>query len=204
RRYRSSMRLPLRAALAGIAVLIAVGTAHGQQPAPGSIPSFGPPPVYPLIPPPRVMQPPAVGGGLMVASAEAPATIDPKENAAANFSQRLADVEKFVKGERDKRAAEEQKKQQLEQEGYEVRSDLNFKTFWRDGLNAETANKDFRVHFGGRLHVDAAWFNPDSNLESLPGPGGWQDGADFRRLRLRGGGTMYEVFIWVLEFDLTS
>ena len=78
----------------------------------------------------------------------------------------------------------DEKKKAAEAQGYEVGSDLAFKTFWKDGFTAETAHKDFRVHLGGRVHADAGWFAPDSNLESLGGPAGWQDGAEFRRLRL--------------------
>jgi phosphate-selective porin OprO/OprP len=100
--------------------------------------------------------------------------------------------------------ADEQKKKEADAQGHEVGSDLAFKTFWKDGFNAETANKDFRVHFGGRVHVDAGWFDPDKNLESLAGPAGWLDGADFRRIRLRGDGTMYEVIDWVLEMDFQT
>src|SRR5262245_44386701 len=88
------------AALAGIIMILVGGVADGQQPAGAQNPMVGTlAPLYPLAPPPAT-PPPPVGAGLIV-SAESPAPFDPKESAAANFSQRLADVEKFVKGERD-------------------------------------------------------------------------------------------------------
>ncbi|MBI3466571.1 MAG: hypothetical protein HY000_26455 [Planctomycetes bacterium] len=103
-----------------------------------------------------------------------------------------------------KKRPDEDKEKEADAPGYEVGSDLAFKTFWKEGFSAETANKDFRVHVGGRVHADAGWFAPDDNLQSLAGPAGWLDGADFRRLRLRGDGTMYEVLDWVLEIDFQT
>jgi phosphate-selective porin OprO/OprP len=97
---------------------------------------------------------------------------------------------------------------------YEVGSDLGFKTFWRDGFMAETANKDFRVHIGGKLQNDYGWFAPDANLRAAfptgtpaapgPGPNAWNDGADLRRARLRVDGTLWEIIDFVFEYEFAQ
>ncbi len=204
-RVRACSLAFVRSASVWIGVIFSAGgLAMGQTPVGGPGVLVGPrPAAIPFAPPPLPPQAANEGTADPVATAVAYAP-DASDSSAAGLSKRLVEVEKFVKREEDKRKAEEQKKKELETEGYEVGTDLNFKTFWKDGFVAETANKDFRVHFGGRLHTDAAWFAPGANLEPLTGPAGWQDGADFRRLRLRGDGTMYEVFEWVVEIDFQT
>ncbi len=43
-------------------------------------------------------------------------------------------------------------------EPYQVGSDLKMSANWKDGLNIESANKDFRVHVGGRTQLDWSGF----------------------------------------------
>ena len=82
-------------------------------------------------------------------------------------------------------------------------SDTAFKTTWKDGFVAETANKDFRIHIGGRFQEDFGWFAPNNAVNQAL-PGGFQDGADIRRARLRMDGTLYEVIDFVLEYEFAS
>jgi phosphate-selective porin OprO/OprP len=132
-------------------------------------------------------------------------TDTPQLNGIIELNQLEKAVDDYLNArDSQKKKEDEQKKKDADARGYEVGSDLAFKTFWKDGFVAETANKDFRVHIGGRVHVDAGWFDPDENLESLAGPAGWLDGADFRRIRFRADGTMYEVLDWVVEMDFQS
>jgi phosphate-selective porin OprO and OprP len=138
----------------------------------------------------------------------APAAVDAAPTDAAPPAVPPDDVKKLVDGylkEKDdkKKADDAAKKAQEEAEGYEVGSDLNMKAFWRDGFTAETANKDFRVHVGGRLQADFGWFDPDNGLRNAF-PGGWNDGADIRRARLRVDGTAWEVIDWVLEYEFAA
>jgi phosphate-selective porin OprO/OprP len=112
-------------------------------------------------------------------------------------------VETLEAREAQRKRDEEARKRAADAAGYEVGGDLNFRTFWKDGFTAETAHKDFRVHFGGRVHGDVAWFAPDAHLNQAF-PNQWNDGAEFRRLRLRADGTMYEVLEWVLEIDFQT
>jgi phosphate-selective porin OprO and OprP len=76
---------------------------------------------------------------------------------------------------------------------------------WKDGLWIATANDAFRIHPGGMLQFDAGW-NAASRAVQF-GPGGigeLQDGALFRRARIRIDGTMYEHIDWAVEFDFAN
>ena len=88
-------------------------------------------------------------------------------------------------------------------QGYEVGSDLKMSATWKDGLELSTANKDFRVHIGGRTQIDMGFFSVDKNVNNnINVPYG--DGVDFRRARLRIDGTMYETIDWAAEYDFVN
>jgi len=93
------------------------------------------------------------------------------------------------------------------EEPHAVGSDLNLKASWEEGegLVFTSAEKDFYIHLGGRLSVDFAWFQAGERLQTGPGGvGPLEDGADFRRGRLRAEGTIYEVVSWISEFAFDS
>lgn len=92
-------------------------------------------------------------------------------------------------------------------------SDLEMTAKWNHGLELSTADKAFRVHIGGRTQLDVGWFSVDPNLYTaangfeVPTPGlgnVYEDGADFRRARLRVDGTMYEQIEWAAEYDFVN
>ena len=129
------------------------------------------------------------------------------------------EVKKLVDGylkEKDakKKADEDAKKVEKEAAGYEVGSDTNLKSTWRDGFNVETENKDFRLHIGAKMQNDYGFFSPDANLRAAfppgtvaapgPGPNAWQDGADLRRTRIRFDGTAWEVVDFVFEYEFAQ
>ena len=90
-----------------------------------------------------------------------------------------------------------------EDEGYIVGSDLSMSASWRNGLEIETKNKDFRVHVGGRYQFDTSWYSADQSVQqniNIP----YSDGVDMRRARLRVDGTMYEVIDWAFEYDFVN
>jgi phosphate-selective porin OprO and OprP len=92
-------------------------------------------------------------------------------------------------------------------QGYEVGSDLALKATWRNGVQFESANKDFRFHVGGRVQYDVSAFDNDQALLVSPAVGGigpQPDSTQFRRARIRLDGTMYEVFDWVAEYDFAN
>jgi len=108
--------------------------------------------------------------------------------------------------EKAKKEADELKKLEDEARGYEVGKDLALKTVWNHGLWAESADKSFRVHVGGRAQFDTIWMDGDRSVE-FGSPGGTEqirDAAAFRRGRLAVEGTFWEVINFNTEFDFTN
>lgn len=123
------------------------------------------------------------------------------ENRIADLEKQLADLK--AAGEKDKPA--DKKKDEDADEGYVVGSDLTMKANWKDGFEVQSANKDFRIHVGGRTQFDVSAFSPDSSVEGGPGGvGALRDAANFRRARLRVDGTLYEVFEFASEYDFSN
>lgn len=111
---------------------------------------------------------------------------------------------------REEILAYEQKKAQLskppEDDGWrDVNGNLKMEASWRNGLEIETVNKDFRVHVGGRTQFSLGWFSVEQNVQNDPSlTNKFKDGADFRRARLRVDGTMYEQIEWAAEYDFMN
>jgi phosphate-selective porin OprO/OprP len=80
---------------------------------------------------------------------------------------------------------------------------LKMSVKWNNGLEVQTADKQFRVHVGGRYQLDTGWFGTPLNVnQNINVPYG--DGIDFRRARLRVDGTMFEFIDWAAEFDFVN
>jgi phosphate-selective porin OprO/OprP len=90
-----------------------------------------------------------------------------------------------------------------EPEGHVIGSDLNMSAYWKDGLEVATKQKDFRVHVGGRAQVDAGWFDAEPNVQEFINQP-YENGADFRRARLRVDGTMYGFIEFATEYDFVN
>ncbi len=75
---------------------------------------------------------------------------------------------------------------------------------WNDGLRFESEDGQFRLKVGGRVMFDAAHFEcPDYWI--LGGPEiAEHDGTEFRRLRLRLSGDVYEDFLYKMEVDFAG
>jgi phosphate-selective porin OprO/OprP len=142
----------------------------------------------------------------------APADAEPPD-VKADEVRKLVDG--YLKDKDDQKKADDAaRKAKAEADGYEVGTDLNLKTGWRDGFNAETANKDFRIHIGAKFQNDFAWFAPDTNLRNAfpagtpaspgPGPNAWNDGSDLRRARIHMDGTLWEQFDFVFEYEFAQ
>ena len=90
-------------------------------------------------------------------------------------------------------------------EPYEIGSDKALKDSWKDGFQAESANKDFRVKIGGRTQVDAVAFTGGPGPTQPPNQGGLDPSlantVNFRRGRLRIEGRMYELYDFACEYD---
>lgn len=106
--------------------------------------------------------------------------------------------------ERQKKA-EADKKAKEAAEGVVVGSDLGMKVKWDNGMWAETADKAFRVHVGGRVQGDAVWMTADDRVQyGKNGTGRIDDGVNFRRARLAVEGTFHEVIDFNCEFDFAN
>ncbi len=76
------------------------------------------------------------------------------------------------------------------------------KTYWKDGLRFDSADKSFQLKLGGRLHNDWAIFSGASNVENRVG--NLLDGVEFRRARLYGSGVIFGNVEYKAEFDFAG
>ena len=128
-------------------------------------------------------------------AAELFSEVDEGDQAGFQPSRRRA---QFAADKSEKASAEEP-------EWYEVGSDTKMTATWKNGLEIESTNHDFRVHIGGRTQFDAGWYHPDESVQnSLPITNKFRDGVDFRRARFRIDGVMYETMEWAAEFDFVN
>jgi phosphate-selective porin OprO/OprP len=135
----------------------------------------------------------------------APPTADALPDQTDPATQKIQGIIKdYLRDEADRKQEEEDRKaREAEAVGHEVGSDLTMTVDWRDGFQLHSPHRDFRVHFGGRLQADGGWFDPDAALDRAF-PDGWLDGADFRRIRIRSDGTVWEVIDFVLEMEFSQ
>jgi len=95
---------------------------------------------------------------------------------------------------------------------FEVGKDTTFKVLWKDGFFAETTDKAFSFHLGGRWDFDNTGYgapraisNSIGQFSNFADPNtGLTDGVDFRRARLRIDATFYEVMAAAVEYDFAN
>lgn len=147
----------------------------------------------------------------------APTTLAPAPAADPARDAMRREIRDYLEEMEHQKAIEaEQKKKEAAEKGVEVGSDLNLKAHWVEGrgLTFTTPNKDWDFHFGGRLQFEPVFFSQPQSLKGsatgnggIPGSskngglGSLDDGAYFRRVRLRADGTAYETIEFVLEVD---
>jgi phosphate-selective porin OprO/OprP len=71
-------------------------------------------------------------------------------------------------------------------------------TKWSNGFKVESADKQFKLGFGGRVQADYTFASGDAELPGL------EDGFEFRRARLFTSGTVYEKVEFKIEYDFAS
>jgi phosphate-selective porin OprO/OprP len=81
--------------------------------------------------------------------------------------------------------------------------DENFKVFWKEGLRMETADKQFKLRIGGRVHNDFVWWEGENEIQAAIGDD-IGDGNEFRRARLYVAGEIYEHVIVKAEYDFAG
>jgi phosphate-selective porin OprO and OprP len=147
--------------------------------------------------------------GQSLISHNTPGTVMGAEQDKASVEKIVAD---YMKAEAKKaKDAEDKKNKENEDKGVGY-GDLSMTARWNNGLDFSTKDRAFRFHIGGRVHQDVGFFDVDQNIQST-GPGlivpdlsvgDVRDAANFRRLRLRADGTMWEVVEWVAEIDFAN
>lgn len=83
-----------------------------------------------------------------------------------------------------------------------TRSSNDFRVYWKDGIRLDTADKNLKLKFGGRLMYDFGWID-GSGIEKDLGTN-LQDGAEARRARLYVGGSIYKDLEFKLQFDFAG
>lgn len=94
---------------------------------------------------------------------------------------------------------------QTASEWTEVGKDRKLHAEWNNGFVAETADKSFRIHLGGRAEFDNSWFTQDDGL--LIGTSRDQrmrDGTLFRRARFRADGRLWEFIDFACEVNFAN
>lgn len=72
----------------------------------------------------------------------------------------------------------------------------------KEGLSIRTDDKAFDMKIGGRFYTDAAWFEESSKLKGRLGK--IKDDAEMRTARFQVSGSMFENFIYKLEYDFAT
>jgi phosphate-selective porin OprO and OprP len=76
---------------------------------------------------------------------------------------------------------------------------------WKNSLLFESVDEAFRLHVGGNMQFDSGWNSANQAVQFGPGGiGELQDGAVFRRARIRVDGTIYQHIDWVMQFDFAN
>jgi phosphate-selective porin OprO/OprP len=83
----------------------------------------------------------------------------------------------------------------------EAASATDLRVFWKEGLNLESTDKNFKLKIGGRIMNDWAWIDENSDIRDELGIGDQEDGTEFRRARLYTSGTIYGSVDYKLQFD---
>ena len=80
--------------------------------------------------------------------------------------------------------------------------DNGFSFKWDNGYKLESADKQFKLKFGGRIMWDNAFFFQDDTLESIYGE--LNNGTEFRRVRFYNSGTIYGNVGYKLQLDFAG
>ena len=78
-----------------------------------------------------------------------------------------------------------------------------FRTYWRSGLRADSANRDFRLNFGLQMQNDWATFFGAEGLENQTGSS-FNGGTEFRRARVHMAGSLYQRVDFKTQYDLAD
>ena len=134
----------------------------------------------------------------------------PVQTPAPTSSADRNDVEQVVRDylkaeEKRKAVADETRKKEEADKGFEVGKDFSMTATWRHGLEVATRDKAFKIHVGGRTQFDTVWMDAERELTTGPGNIGRVDDAfAWRRARFLIEGQFYEVFTFAAEYDFLN
>ena len=77
-----------------------------------------------------------------------------------------------------------------------------FTVKWENGLKVDSKDKKFK--FGGRIHIDHAYFSQNDDLDTAFGELESKDGTEFRRARLFFSGVLYKNVEFKLQIDFAG
>jgi phosphate-selective porin OprO/OprP len=80
----------------------------------------------------------------------------------------------------------------------------SFSAKWDNGFKLESADKNFKLKFGGRIMVDHAFFSQNNELDTAFGELTTKNGTEFRRARLFTSGTIYNNVDFKLQIDFVG
>ncbi|MCF6181551.1 porin [Lutibacter sp.] len=75
---------------------------------------------------------------------------------------------------------------------------------WDNGFKLESADKNFKLKFGGRIMVDHAFFSQNNDLNTALGKLETKNGTEFRRARFFTSGTIYKNVNFKLQIDFVG
>jgi phosphate-selective porin OprO and OprP len=81
-------------------------------------------------------------------------------------------------------------------------SQNDFTTKWSNGYKVESADKNFKMKFGGRIQFDMAWFSQDDSITAAFG--GKTSGVEFRRVRFFNEGQFYQNVHYKLQLEFSG
>ncbi len=79
-----------------------------------------------------------------------------------------------------------------------------FSFYWKNGFGVESADKQFRLKFGGRIMVDHGFFSQDNNLDAAFNPLATKSGTELRRARIFTSGNIYGNVAFKLSIDFSD
>lgn len=88
---------------------------------------------------------------------------------------------------------------------YSQESEPNpFSIKWENGFKVDSKDKNFKLKFGGRIHLDHAYFSQDDDLDESFGAMESNNGTEFRRARLFFSGTLYKSVGFKFQIDFAG
>jgi phosphate-selective porin OprO/OprP len=88
---------------------------------------------------------------------------------------------------------------------FPVGADNKMSAVWKNGLELQSAGKDFRIHVGGRTQLDTVFYDASPAFANTGASSiGDDDSVNFRRARIRIDGDMYGTMDWCVEYDFVN